>query len=119
MAASQEDREQFAVRSLATAAEWRRKGDARWELTALSGAVKTLLSVAVERFADATAGTRFLEDNDVGTALGRMAELNLQLSEALHRDGKPTGGAVDNHITPVHIAWLLERWDSGRDLLAA
>lgn len=119
MVASPEEREQFAVRSLTTADEWRRKGDARWELTTLSSAVKTLLGVAVERSADAAAGTRFLEDSEVGPALGRMAELNEQLSEALHRDGKPTAGAVDNQVTPVHIAWLLGCWGIGRDLLAA
>jgi hypothetical protein len=95
------------------------QGDARWELTTLSSAVTTLLGVAVERFADAAAGTQFLEEKEVGPLLGRMAGLNQQLAEALHRDGKPTAGAVDNHITPVHIAWLIGRWEIGRDLLAS
>jgi hypothetical protein len=118
MTPSPKERERFAIRSLDTAAEWRRKGDARWELTTLSSAVKTLLGVAVERFADAVAGTQFLQGNDVGQLLGRLAELNQGLYEVLRRDGKPSAGAVDNQITPVHIAWLLGCWDSGQHLLA-
>lgn len=117
MTPSPEEREQFAIRSLETAANWRRKGDARWELTTLSSAVKTLLGVAVERFADAVAGTQFLKDNEVGELLDRMADLNQGLYEALRRDDKPSAGAVDNQITPVHIAWLLGCWDSGQLLL--
>jgi hypothetical protein len=119
MTPSPEEREQSAIRSLATAAEWRRKGNARWELTTLSDTVKTLLGVAVERFGDAVAGTQFLKDKNVGQLLGRMADLNWCLYEVLRRDGKPTAGAVDNQITPVHVAWLLECWDSGQHLLAA
>ena len=118
MVASTEEREQFAVRTRKTADEWRRKGDVRWELTTLSSAVKTLLSVAVERFPLPVSGAQFLDDHEVGQALARMAELNQHLSEALHRDGKPTAGAVDNQITPVQVAWLLGRWQAGRDLLA-
>lgn len=118
MTPTSEEREQSAIRSLKTAAEWRRKGDARRELTVIGGAVKTLLGVAVERFTSAVAGIQFLQGYDLRQTLGRMAELNQGLYEVLHRDGKPSAGAVDNQITPVHIAWLLGCWDSGQHLLA-
>ena len=116
--ASSEEREQFAIRSRTTADEWRRNGDVRRELTTLSSTVKTLLSVAVERFPDPASGIKFLDDHAVGTVLVRMTELNQQLSEALYRDGKPTAGSVDNQITPVQIAWLIGNWQAGQDLLA-
>jgi hypothetical protein len=119
MAASSQEREQFALRSRETSEEWRRQGEFRRELTSLSVAVKTLLGVAVERLPDSVAGAQFLDQHDVGPALVRMADLNRQLSEILHRDGKPTAGTVDNQITPVHIAWLIGDWESGRGLLSA
>ncbi len=118
MEISSEEREQVAIRSLATAAEWRRKNDRRRELSVLSSAVENLLGVAVERFPDAAAGTRFLTDRDVARTLDRMAELNALLFDALRRETKPTSGAVDNDITPVHVAWLLCDWDAARSILA-
>ena len=118
MVPTSEEREQLAIRTRATAGEWRQKGHVRWELTKLSRAVKTLLGVAVERMEDSAGGTRFLNAHQVEPALIRMIELNRQLYEALHRDRKPTAGAVENDIAPVHIAWLMGCWDSARDWLS-
>jgi hypothetical protein len=117
MAASSQEREQFAVCSLETAGEWRRKGDVRWELTTLSSALGTLLGVAVERFSNAHDGIGFLVNHRVGEILDRVAEINQFLYQELHRATKPVAGAVNNHATPVHIAWLMRRWESGQALL--
>jgi hypothetical protein len=118
MTPSLEEREQLACRAIVSAAEWRQKSNARSELTSLSSAVKSLLGVSVERFADSVTGVQFLAGYEIGPALDRMADLNRQLSDALHKEGKPTAGAVDNQITPVHVAWLLGRWECSRSLLA-
>lgn len=111
------DREQAATDSLATAAAWRKKGNARWELTCLRSSLENLLGVAVEQYPTATSGVAFLAARQVAAILDRAAELNQQLQQSLQREGQPTAGAVDNDITLVHIAWLVDRWPAANVLL--
>lgn len=118
MTASSEEREHFAVLSLGTAEDWRRKGDQRWELKILASAVISFLGVAVERFADVAEGIRFLEDKGVTRAIDRMAQLNRQFVDALHRNGEPIAGVVNNQAAQVHVAWLLGRWEIAQDQVA-
>ncbi len=117
MTASGRECEKAALASIEIAATWREKGNVRRELSCLSTAVSSFLGVAVSRFAAAEDGIGYLHSHDTATVLRRVADLNDQLYRALiHSDSRPFA-AVDNTITPVHIAWLVEEWDVANQLL--
>ena len=117
MTTTVQDREKMAATSLATATDWRNKGHPRWELTCLSSSLMNFLGVAVERYPNAASGAAYLAAQNVGAILNRAAELDQQLHLSLQRDGQPTAGAVNNDVTLVHIAWLVEQWPAADALL--
>ncbi|MBS0265092.1 MAG: hypothetical protein JSS02_24385 [Planctomycetes bacterium] len=86
-------------------------------MTCLTSALVNLIGYAVEQFPDATGGVAYLDSREAATILDRTAELNQQLHQILQQDGKPTAGAIENDVTLVQIAWLLERWVAANALL--
>ena len=117
MIATGTEREKSALASLEVAAAWRAKGNPRAELSCLSAAVTSFLSVAASQFSSADDGITYLHDQGTATVLRRAAELNNQLYQALVQGGSTPSAAVDNNITPVHIAWLVQEWDVASQLL--
>ena len=65
------EREASVASTLTTAADWKAKGDVRWELTCVGGAIEALLTIAVMHHdsADAilSALTSALKDWSAGT----------------------------------------------------
>ncbi len=112
-----QEREAAALKSVSIAEEWRMKSVPRMELTCLSSAVRSLLGVSVVLHDNPSDGIEYLIRQGVAASIQRIATLNEGLFRALHSSSSPPTAAVDNNITPVHIAWLVGEWDAARSLL--
>ena len=118
MATTPADQETSALTALKTAAEHKRNSKERAELSCLSRAATSLLGVAVTRFDEPQSGIDYLRSRDVSAIVQRIADLNNNLYQSLIQNDGPPAAAVDNRITPVHIAWLIHEWDVAGRILA-
>ncbi len=100
------EREASVATTLTSAADWKAKGDVRWELTCVGGAIEALLTIAVMHHDSADAGIAYLRGKHVAELLARYLALNTALLEAFNRGSRDA--AVDNTDVFVHIAWLLD-----------
>lgn len=110
------DREASVATTLTTAADWKAKGDVRWELTCVGGAIEALLTIAVMHHDSAEAGIAYLRGKHVPELLARYCALNTTLLDAFNRGSR--AAAVDNTEVFVHIAWLLDEHALGDAILA-
>jgi len=110
------EREASVASTLTTAADWKAKGDVRWELTCVGGAIEALLTIAVMHHDSADAGIAYLRGKHVAELLGRYATLNTNLLHAFNQGSR--AAAVDNTDIFAHIAWLLDEPALGDAILA-
>ena len=108
--------EALVASKLTTAADWKAKGEVRWELTCVGGAIESLLTIAVMHHDDAEAGVGYLRGKHVPELLARYCALNTALLEAFKLGSR--GAAVDNSEVFTHIAWLLDEHALGDAILA-
>src|SRR5215510_382988 len=109
------EREASVASTLTTASDWKAKGDVRWELTCVGGAIEALLTIAVMHHDSAEAGVAYLRGKHVAELLGRYCTLNSNLLEAFKLGSR--AAAVDNAEVFAHIAWLLDEPALGDELL--
>jgi hypothetical protein len=101
--------------SLATADAFKAKGDLRWELTNVSSALDTLLTIAVGHRSTKAEGIDFLRGRGGVELLERYHALNSRLLAGFLAG--TSQAAVANDVTPVHVAWLLDREPLGDVML--
>ena len=65
--------EALVASKLTTAADWKAKGEVRWELTCVGGAIESLLTIAVMHHDAADAGVAYLRGKHVPELLARSA----------------------------------------------
>jgi hypothetical protein len=109
------DREGSVTSTLATAEDWKTKGNVRWELSCLTSALDGYLSIAVVHRAAAADGIAYLREKGCPDLLARAAALNDRLLAAFEAGARTA--AVDNVVTPAQLAWLLDRRDLGDHIL--
>jgi hypothetical protein len=109
------EREQSVSSTLAIADDWKAKGNVRWELTNVSSALDDYLSIAVTYRDTVAGGIAYLREKGCPELLARSAALNDQLIAAFAAGAR--NAAVDNDVTPAHLAWLLDQPALGDHIL--
>ena len=108
--------EALVASKLTTAADWKAKGEVRWELTCVGGAIESLLTIAVMHHDAADAGVGLSARQTRAASCSRYCALNTALLEAFKLGTR--GAAVDNSEVFTHIAWLLDEHALGDAILA-
>ena len=83
---------------------------------AASTAIKTLLAAAVQTCSVEAKAVEYLRSNDVPEMLRTAAAITSRTLEKLKTTGE-LETAVENNITFVHVAWLLDDWETGDSIL--